>query len=92
MNTALKLAGGLVLGAAIGAGVYILITKDSDEGILADLKNTINQAIEEGRRSAEERRLQLEQELGFSLEDSQAIAAASQVHPEAGQAPPPPQA
>jgi hypothetical protein len=83
MNTALKLVGGLVLGAAIGAGVYILITKDSDEGILADLKNTINQAIEEGRRSAEERRMQLEQELGFSLEDPQAIPAASQVQPEA---------
>ncbi len=89
MNTALKLAGGLVLGAAIGAGVYILITKDSDEGIIADLKNTINQAIEAGKRSAEERRAQLEQELGFSLNEPQPIAAASQALPAAAPAAPP---
>ena len=69
MNTALKLVGGLVLGAAIGAGVYILITKDSEEGIVHDIKQTINQAIEAGKLSAEERRRQLEQELGFPVTD-----------------------
>ena len=73
MNTALKFIGGLALGAAIGAGVYILVTKDSEEGIVADIKTTINRAIEEGKRSAEERRRQLEQELGFSVDDEPPI-------------------
>jgi hypothetical protein len=69
MNTTLKFAGGLLLGAALGAGLYLLVTKDSEEGIIHDIKQTINQAIEAGKLSAEERRRQLEQELGFSIDD-----------------------
>ena len=69
MSSLLKFVGGIALGVAIGAGVYILATKESEEGVIHDIKETINRAIEEGKRSAEERRMQLEQELGFSVDD-----------------------
>lgn len=74
MNTFLKFTTGIMLGAAIGAGVYVLLSKESDEGVIYDIKKSINSAIEEGRRAAEERRKQLEQELGFSIvEEAPAI-------------------
>ncbi len=69
MKTLLKFVGGLALGATLGAGVYLLVTKESNEGIIRDIKEGINRAIEEGKRSAEERRKQLEQELGFPIDD-----------------------
>jgi len=63
MKTLLKFVGGLALGATLGAGVYLLVTKESNEGIIRDIKEGINRAI------AEERRKQLEQELGFPIDD-----------------------
>ena len=82
MKTFLKFTGGLVLGAAIGAGIYILLTKESEEGIVHDIKESFNRAIEEGRRAAEERRKQLEAELGFSTDDEPADLAAAQPQPQ----------
>ncbi|GEM_PF-3270663 len=67
MSTILKFVGGVALGVALGAGVYLLATKESEQGIVHDIKENINRAIEEGKRSAEEKRQQLEQELGFSV-------------------------
>ncbi len=85
MSTILKFAGGLVLGVAIGAGVYLLVTKDGEDGVIHGIKKSINRAVEEGKRSAEERRKQLEQELGFSVSSetpaSTADAMAVQVTP-----------
>lgn len=89
MNTFLKFVGGLALGAAIGAGVYLVVTKDDDdEGFIHNIKESINKAIDAGRLSAEERRQQLEQELGFSIDDEP--LAAPPVAPQAlpQQAPP----
>ena len=77
MSSLLKFAGGLALGAAIGTGVYLLVTKEQDKGFLQDVKEIVNQAIEEGKRAAEEQRRQLEQELGFSLTDENTQTAAS---------------
>ena len=81
MNTFLKFAGGLVLGAALGAGAYLIVTKDSEEGLVADIKQSIQRAIEEGKRSAEERRKQLEMELGFSVDDETPAIPASAPQP-----------
>jgi len=67
MSTVLKFVGGVALGAALGAGIYLLVTKESEQGIVHDIKESLNRAIEEGKRSAEERRRQLELELGFSV-------------------------
>jgi hypothetical protein len=82
MNTFLKFIGGLALGAAIGAGVYMLVTKESEEGVIHDIKESFNRAIEEGKRSAEERRKQLEQELGFSVEDEPPVLPAPPPQPQ----------
>ncbi len=67
-SSLLKFAGGVALGAVIGVGIYLIVTSDSEEGVIHGIKETINHALEEGRRAAEQRRLELEQELGFSLD------------------------
>ena len=91
MNTFLKFVGGLALGAAIGVGVYLVVTKESEEGLIHDIKENINKAIEAGRLAAEERRRQLEQELGFSIEDEPVVTQPAQRQALPQQTPPAPQ-
>ena len=69
MKTLLKFTSGLLLGAAVGAGAYLLTTKESDNDLIREIKNSVNRALEEGKRSAEERRRLLEMELGFAVDD-----------------------
>ena len=68
----LKFMGGVALGTVVGVGIYLVATSDSEEGLIHDIKETIHYALEEGRRAAEQRRLELERELGFSLDDDPA--------------------
>ena len=68
-STFLKFTAGVVVGAAIGVGIYLVATSDSEEGVIHGIKESINHALEEGRRAAEQRRLELERELGFPLSD-----------------------
>lgn len=82
MNTFLKFVGGLALGAALGAGAYIVLTRDSEEGVIRDIKESFNKALEEGKRAAEERRRQLEAELGFSIDDEPPALAAPSSPPQ----------
>ncbi|RME46080.1 MAG: hypothetical protein D6791_09175 [Chloroflexi bacterium] len=63
MKGLLQVLGGVTLGAALGAGIYLLLTNEEDEGFLSDLKSLLDEVIEEGKRAAEQRRLELEQEL-----------------------------
>ena len=63
MSNLIKFVGGLVLGAAIGTGVYMLFTNDSEEGIIHDVKMIANDAISQGKQAAEARRVELENEL-----------------------------
>ncbi len=67
-SSLLSFLGGATLGAAVGVGIYLVATSDHDEGILQGVKSTIQNAIEEGRRAAEERRRELERELGFPID------------------------
>ena len=69
MKTLLKFTSGLLLGAAVGAGAYLLATKESDSDLVRELKNSVRQALEEGKRAAEEQRRLLETELGFAVEE-----------------------
>lgn len=64
MKTLLKLIGGLAIGAAIGTGIYLLLSRNEEEGVVHDVKMLVNDAIEEGKRAAESRREQLQVELG----------------------------
>ena len=64
MKGLLKLVGGIMIGAAIGAGVYLLMTNESEEGVVADVKSIVNDAIEQGKQAADTRRTELQIELG----------------------------
>lgn len=64
MKGLFKLVAGLGLGAALGIGVYWLVTGDHEEGLLADLKALVAQVVEEGKVAAAQRRRELELELG----------------------------
>ncbi len=68
-SSALKFFGGVLLGAAVGAGIYFVVTSDDEQGVVHHIKERVRFALEEGRRAMEARRQELEQELGFSLED-----------------------
>lgn len=53
---------GAILGGAIGAAVGILLAPMSGEQLRQTIKDHTNYVIEEGRRAAEAKRLELEQE------------------------------
>jgi hypothetical protein len=63
MSSMLRFFGGVVLGAAVGAGLYVVMTHEGDEGVVADLKAFANNVVEQGRLAASERREELEIEL-----------------------------
>ncbi len=71
-TTLVKFFGGVALGAAVGAGIYLVLSSEDEEGVIHGVKETVNRAIEEGRRAAEQRRRELELELGFTLEENAA--------------------
>lgn len=64
MKGLLKFIGGLALGAAVGAGVYFVLTNEDEEGVAHDLKMLVNDVLEEGKQAAQARRVELERELG----------------------------
>jgi len=65
MSKLLKFLGGVALGAAIGAGVYLVLTQEDENGLLSDVKSIVEKALEEGKQAAQEQRRLLEQELRF---------------------------
>lgn len=64
MTALLKFVGGAFIGAALGAGVYVVLTQDSKFGVVDDVKAFVNDIIEEGKQAAEMRRAELQIELG----------------------------
>ena len=64
MSPIIKFMGGFLMGVTLGAGVYVLITRDSEDGIIGSAKTFINNVIEEGKQAAEMRRTELQIELG----------------------------
>ena len=84
MSSFLKFIGGAALGAAIGAGVYFALTSDHEEGLIHDFKALVNEVIEEGKRAAEQRRMELEMELQGKWPAPQPVSLSTQTD-----APPP---
>ena len=64
MKGLFQLVTGLAIGAAVGAGLYLALTRDADEGFVSDIKKLARQVVEEGKMAAEQRRQELEVELG----------------------------
>lgn len=64
MKGLFQLITGLAIGAAIGAGIYLVLTQDSDEGFVSDVKKLAQKVVDEGKLAAEQRRQELEVELG----------------------------
>ena len=64
MSPIIKFMGGFLLGAALGAGVYVLITRDNEDGIIGSAKTFMNNVVAEGKQAAEMRRTELQIELG----------------------------
>ena len=65
---------GLMLGALVGAAIATLLAPDSGESTRGQIQGRVQQVIDEGKRAAAERRLELESELeqlkqGRSLEE-----------------------
>jgi hypothetical protein len=64
MSYFLKFVGGILVGAALGAGVYVVLTRKNETGLIAEAKTLLNNIVEEGKQAAETRRIELEAELG----------------------------
>lgn len=64
MKGLIQLVSGLAIGAAIGAGIYLVLTQDTEEGFVSDMKKLVQKVVEEGKLAAEQRRRELEVELG----------------------------
>jgi len=60
MRKMLDFLGGIVLGAAVGAAVGLLLTPQSGEDLKRQVRERVNLVLEEGRRAAAERRAELE--------------------------------
>ncbi len=65
---------GFLLGAAIGAAIATLLAPDSGEATRGQIQGRVQQIIDEGKRAAADRRVELESELdqlkqGTSLEE-----------------------
>ena len=73
MGGLVKLIGGLAVGAAIGVGIYLILAQDSEEGFVSNVKALANQAMEEGKRAAADKRQQLEIELGGASNTSVSV-------------------
>jgi len=74
MSTILKFTGGIILGSALGVGLYVVVTQDSEVGIIAGAKEFLDNVVDSGKQAAEARRTELEIELG-QTPDTQAEPA-----------------
>lgn len=64
MSSILKFMGGILLGSALGAGSYVVLTQDNENGLIAEIKSFVNNVVDQGQQAAEAKRTELEIELG----------------------------
>ena len=50
MSPILKFIGGVIGGAALGAGIYVILTRDNDNGIIDEAKHFLNNVAEQGQQ------------------------------------------
>ena len=65
MGNVLRLLGGLVIGAAIGAGAGLLLTPKSGADIQGIVRGHVNNAVEAGKAAQVAKQQELEQQAGI---------------------------
>ncbi|MFN8481561.1 MAG: YtxH domain-containing protein [Anaerolineae bacterium] len=65
MGNVLRLLGGLVIGAAIGAGAGLLLTPKSGADIQGMVRGHVNNAVEAGKAAQVAKQQELEQQAGI---------------------------
>lgn len=63
MGKFIRFMGGLFLGAAFGAGLVLILTPRSGAETRQMVQNRVQEILDEGRRAAEDRRLELTTQL-----------------------------
>jgi gas vesicle protein len=63
MKSFVNFLAGVVLGALVGAGAALLLTPESGADLRRDLRREVDDILDEGRRSAQRRRSELEAQL-----------------------------
>lgn len=66
MGRFLAFLGGIVAGAAIGAGVTLLFTPASGSDLIRSAEERWDMAISEGKRAKDEKQRELEQQLDLA--------------------------
>ena len=59
MNRSVRFLGGLVLGAALSAGLVLLFAPQSGAQMRQMIQERVQEVVDEGRQAAEERQLEL---------------------------------
>ena len=59
MNRVVRVMAGMLLGAALAAGLVLLFAPESGAEVRQKIKDRVNDILSEGRQAAEERRLEL---------------------------------
>lgn len=65
MGNVLRLLGGLVIGAAIGAGAGLLLTPKSGQELQGMVRGHVDNAVEAGRVARTAKQQELEQQAGI---------------------------
>ena len=65
MGNVLRLLGGLVIGAAIGAGAGLLLTPKSGAELQGMVRGHVNNAVEAGKAAQVAKQQELEQQAGI---------------------------
>ena len=64
MGNVLRLLGGLVIGAAVGAGAGLLLTPKSGQELQGMVRGHVNNALEAGRAAQQAKQQELEEQAG----------------------------
>ena len=65
MGNVLRLLGGLVIGATIGAGAGLLLTPKSGQELQGMVRGHVNNSLEAGRAAQQAKQQELEEQAGL---------------------------
>jgi len=69
MNTSIRFLNGFFIGAIVGALLALLLTPKSGQDLRDEIKREVDEVLAEGRRAAEQRQRELEEQLRQLLDN-----------------------